>query len=49
MSLLKTAGRAILKFGLNMVKARDRLLWGLKRISKPGLRVYANCDELPEF
>ncbi|MCR4890765.1 MAG: 30S ribosomal protein S8 [Lachnospiraceae bacterium] len=25
-----------------------RIISGLKRISKPGLRVYAGCDELPK-
>jgi small subunit ribosomal protein S8 len=24
------------------------VITGLKRISKPGLRIYANCDELPK-
>ena len=33
-----------LKYGANR---NDRVLTGLKRISKPGLRVYAGKDELP--
>jgi small subunit ribosomal protein S8 len=32
-----------LKFGPN----RERSLAGIKRVSKPGLRVYAKSDELP--
>ena len=28
-------------------KNKERVITGLKRISKPGLRVYAGCDELP--
>lgn len=32
-----------LKYG----KKGDKVVNGLKRISKPGLRVYANCDKLP--
>ena len=32
-----------LKYGKN----KERVITGLKRISKPGLRVYANTDELP--
>ena len=32
-----------LKFGRN----RERSLAGIKRVSKPGLRVYAKSDELP--
>ena len=32
-----------LKYGQN----KERVITGLKRISKPGLRVYASVDELP--
>ena len=34
-----------LKYGADK---NDRILTGLKRISKPGLRVYANKDQLPK-
>ncbi|GAB6099861.1 30S ribosomal protein S8 [Halanaerocella petrolearia] len=33
-----------LKYGSN----REKVITGLKRISKPGLRVYANKEELPK-
>ncbi len=33
-----------LKYGQN----NERVITGLKRISKPGLRVYAKADELPK-
>ncbi len=36
--------RITLKYG---VDRNDRIISGLKRISKPGLRVYAGRDELP--
>ena len=32
-----------LKYGQN----KERVITGLKRISKPGLRVYAKAEELP--
>lgn len=35
--------RIFLKYGAN----NERVISGLKRISKPGLRVYAKADELP--
>ena len=41
---LKTI-RVTLKYG---VDKNDKVITGLKRISKPGLRVYANCEELPK-
>ncbi len=35
--------RAFLKYGAN----DEKVITGLRRISKPGLRVYANKDEIP--
>ncbi|MFT8318420.1 MAG: 30S ribosomal protein S8 [Sporolactobacillus sp.] len=35
--------RLFLKYGVN----KERVISGLKRISKPGLRVYAKADEVP--
>ncbi|SFF00594.1 30S ribosomal protein S8 [Alteribacillus iranensis] len=35
--------RIFLKYGVD----NERVITGLKRISKPGLRVYAKADELP--
>lgn len=35
--------RIFLKYGTN----EERVITGLKRISKPGLRVYAKADEIP--
>ncbi|WP_226038439.1 30S ribosomal protein S8 [Aquibacillus saliphilus] len=36
--------RIFLKYGVN----EERVITGLKRISKPGLRVYAKADEVPK-
>jgi len=36
--------RITLKYGANKTKTIN----GLRRISKPGLRVYASCEELPK-
>ncbi|SDK57836.1 30S ribosomal protein S8 [Sediminibacillus albus] len=36
--------RIFLKYGTN----EERVISGLKRISKPGLRVYAKADEIPK-
>ena len=37
--------RVTLKYGADK---NEKVLSGLKRISKPGLRVYASCEELPK-
>ena len=34
----------VLKYGKDK---NEKVITGLKRISKPGLRVYANCEDLP--
>ena len=36
--------RIALKYGAN----KSKVLQGLRRVSKPGLRVYANCEEMPK-
>ena len=37
----------ILTLTLKYSTNKERVITGLKRISKPGLRVYASCEELP--
>mgnify|MGYP001118793622 CR=1 FL=1 len=39
--------QGIIKISLKYGANKERVLSGLKRISKPGLRVYAGRDELP--
>ncbi len=41
---VKKTMRITLKYG---VDKNEKVISGIKRISKPGLRVYANRDELP--
>ena len=36
--------RITMKYGEN----KQKVITGLKRVSKPGLRVYASCEELPK-
>ena len=38
----------VLKVTLKYGDSRERALAGLKRVSKPGLRVYRKADELPK-
>ena len=37
-----------LKIALKYVGNKQKVISGLKRISKPGLRVYAECENLPK-
>ena len=36
--------RITLKYGPN----KQRIIQGIRRVSKPGLRIYASCDEIPQ-
>jgi len=42
---VKKTMRITLKYGRNR---NEKVIAGLKRISKPGLRVYANCEDIPK-
>ena len=37
-----------IKVGLKYTDKKQAVIVGLKRISKPGLRVYAQCEQLPK-
>ena len=43
----KLAVGEMLVINLKYSKSKERVITGLKRISKPGLRVYAKADEMP--
>ena len=43
----KLAVGEMLIVNLKYSKSKERVITGLKRISKPGLRVYAKADEMP--
>lgn len=42
-----TTPQATLKLALKYTRDRERVLTGIRRISKPGLRVYAKADQMP--
>ena len=46
-SIEKNDVQNILTLTLKYGKNKERVITGLRRISKPGLRVYANKEELP--
>ncbi len=42
---VKKTMRITLKYGKTK---NEKVIGGIKRISKPGLRVYANCEDMPK-
>ena len=45
---IKDSKQGIIRIQLKYGQGSQRVIAGLKRISKPGLRVYANKEELPK-
>ena len=45
--VIEDGKQGILRIQLKYGKANEKVLTGIKRISKPGLRVYAKRDEIP--
>lgn len=45
---IKDENQGVIRVTLKYDEKGNRVIDGLKRISKPGLRVYASCEELPK-
>ncbi len=45
--LVDDGTQGIIRISLKYLPGREKAIQGLKRVSKPGLRVYAGADELP--
>ena len=45
--LVDDGTQGIIRITLKYLSGKERAITGLRRVSKPGLRVYAGADELP--
>ena len=46
--VIENENQGIIRISVKYDEKGNRVIAGLKRISKPGLRVYASCEELPK-
>ena len=46
--LVDDGTQGIIRITLKYLPGKEKAIQGLKRVSKPGLRVYAGADELPK-
>ncbi len=46
--IIDDGGQGIIRVVLKYLPGNERAIAGLRRVSKPGLRVYASAEELPE-
>ena len=45
--IVEDGTQGIIRSQLKYLAGKDKVICGLRRVSKPGLRVYAGADELP--
>ena len=46
--IVEDGTQGIIRITLKYLPGKEKAIQGLKRVSKPGLRVYAGADELPQ-
>ena len=46
--LIDDGTQAVIRITLKYLPGKEKAIQGLRRVSKPGLRVYAGADELPQ-
>ncbi len=46
--LVEDGGQGIIRINLKYLAGKERAITGLRRVSKPGLRVYVGTEELPK-
>lgn len=46
--LIEDGGQGVIRITLKYNAGKEKAIAGLKRVSKPGLRVYAGSDEIPK-
>ena len=47
LQVIDDGSQGIIRITLKYLPGKEKAIQGLKRVSKPGLRVYAGADELP--
>ena len=46
-TVVEDGKQGIIRIALKYAPGKQKVIHGLRRVSKPGLRIYAACDEMP--
>ncbi len=46
--IVEDGKQGIIRITLKYGAGRQKVIHGLRRVSKPGLRIYSNCEEMPK-
>ena len=47
-TVVEDGKQGIIRVTLKYTAGKQKVIHGLRRVSKPGLRIYSNCEELPK-
>ena len=47
-NIIEDGKQGIIRIALKYAPGKQKVINGLRRISKPGLRIYASCEEMPK-
>ena len=46
--IVEDGKQGIIRVALKYVAGKQKVIHGLRRVSKPGLRIYSNCEDMPK-
>ena len=46
--IVEDGKQGVIRITLKYGRGKQRVIQGLKRVSKPGLRIYSNCEDMPK-
>ncbi len=46
--IVEDGKQGVIRITLKYGRGKQRVIQGLRRISKPGLRIYSNCEDMPK-
>ena len=46
-TVVEDGKQGIIRIALKYASGKQKVIHGLRRVSKPGLRIYASCEEMP--
>ncbi len=46
--VVDNGNQGIIRIQLKYAQGKQKVIRGLKRVSKPGLRIYASCEDMPK-
>ena len=46
--IIEDCKQGIIRITLKYTAGKQKVIHGLRRVSKPGLRIYSNCEDMPK-